>query len=413
MAESENAACTSITMSPLHVYRSGGGLEERRAPLPLGKPVTRAGTPEAPVASTSVCIDASPVFLVAESRSGRDLWKIVRIKMLSYKTQQHLLKSSSQTGARRRVSMVFDGVTRIVRSESNRAAMRELKYGRSFDGLFRQVVDECRDFFFASLEKARTPGKHTPWFTVFMVAVYVAIFAFMASEWTVITHGAAAWRPGPRNMFNYMVPTAKHTPFSSDFLVTWGAQHLRLIVIEKQAYRWLTAPFLHASSVHCMSNTIMYVFFGTITERTYGFWVSMAIWLCAATTGCFMAGACGDPCVILVGASGAVFGYFGFFCVDTALRWHKMKRPTIRLFLILTFTGQAIYSIVADPNVSYWAHIGGCLGGMCCSTLLMNRFKTTRQKLVFGGIFGVVGVTTSAVFPAVVYTRTARYMHCT
>ena len=358
------------------------------------------------LASTSICID-SATYLVPKCRSGKDLWKIVRIKMLSYKTQQRLLQTSVGNG--RRLSIVCESVARILQSESERATLRRLKYGSSLEGLLRQLFDECLDWFFAFIKSIQNPGKHAPWFTMCMVAVYVAIFAFMASEWAIVLE-KEDWVEGPHNIFRYLVPNSQITQFSNEFLIVWGAQNLHLIVNKNQSYRWIASPFLHVSIVHCMSNMIMYIFFGTVVERTYGPLVAIVIWFTAATMGCFMAGACGEPCVVLVGASGSVFGYFGFFCIDTGLRWNVIKRPAIRIMFIVMFTAQAIYSIVSDHNISYWAHIGGCLGGMCCSTLLLKHLK--RRRRIFVCVVGTTAVVLWIVFPVVVYSTNARYKTC-
>jgi membrane associated rhomboid family serine protease len=272
-------------------------------------------------------------------------------------------------------------------------------------------MDECGDFITMMIKKTQTPGKHAPWFTMCMVAIYVAIFEFMASEWSILSDGSS-WSSGPHNLFRYMDATSHPTQFSSVFLIAWGAQDLRLIVIERQSYRWFTSPFLHVSIVHCMSNVIMYIFFGTVVERTYGPLVAIFIWFTAATMGSFMAGACGQPCAVLVGASGAVFGYFGFFCADTGLRWNIIKRPTIRILFILMFTAQAIYSIVSDGNVSYWAHIGGCLAGVCCSALLVKRVKTARRRRLLLLLAGSFVAVFWIVFPTVVYATAKRYEIC-
>jgi membrane associated rhomboid family serine protease len=339
--------------------------------------------------------------LKGNTRSGKILWQIVRIKMLSYKTQQYLL--SGRKG--RRLSLVTRDLTRILRSETHRGLVRSIKYGSNFSGYAYQIFDDVKDLLLNILKKPLSArGNYTPWWTLFSMCVYVSVFFFMAAEFKATTL-STSWTYGPHNLFDYLEPMTSMTFFTPEFLIVWGGQHLYRIVTDREWWRWFTASLLHTSIAHCFSNMLMYGFFGIITERVYGLRITIIVWCAAAIGGNFTAAALANPCIVLVGASGAVFGYFGFYCVDTAVRWNRIKRPTIRILMIMAFMGQALYSIKENPNISHWAHGGGMACGMACSIVLLPDMKQKRLRVFAPYASILIVLLCIIVFPSIVYSK--------
>jgi len=123
-----------------------------------------------------------------------------------------------------------------------------------------------------------------------------------------------------------------------------------------------TAPFLHGSLAHLVSNTVPLVFLGTIIFFFYGriggsvflrsyFWTNILVWL-------FARGGANH-----IGASGVVYGlaffliFFGFF-----------RRDFLSIFIsivVLLLYGGVFYGVLpTDPRVSWESHFAGALVGI-------------------------------------------------
>ena len=55
----------------------------------------------------------------------------------------------------------------------------------------------------------------------------------------------------------------------------------------------------------------------------------------AGLAGNFCSAAFEESCVIVVGSSGSVFGFIGFYIADIALNFETMERPALQLVVIL------------------------------------------------------------------------------
>lgn len=124
----------------------------------------------------------------------------------------------------------------------------------------------------------------------------------------------------------------------------------------------LTAPFLHGSFLHLVSNTVPLLFLGTIVFFFYArignevflrafLWTNVLVWL-------FARGEANH-----IGASGLVYGlaffliFFGFF-----------RRDFLSIFIsiiVLLLYGGIFYGILpTDPRVSWESHFAGALVGI-------------------------------------------------
>src|SRR5882724_11848945 len=96
-------------------------------------------------------------------------------------------------------------------------------------------------------------------------------------------------------------------------LVTWGG-NLGKLTLNGEAWRLVTAMFLHASLVHLAGNLICLWAWGRVTEAALG---TARFLLAYFASGVLanLAGAWVHPDVISVGASGAIAGILGLMVV--------------------------------------------------------------------------------------------------
>lgn len=340
----------------------------------------------------SVVWTVPPQLGEARGRSGKHLWNIARDKVLTFKTRMNIQSGTFVYRKGRRMSNAVNDLREIIIDPNHRNIYRRLKYSCTPTGCIDQMLDEYASLIEKMVGKRRSRGHHAPWFTAIFVNISISIFFFMASEWAVIDAGLK-WVPGPDNMLRYLEPMTDLTTFSSEFLNKWGARYLPNIVLGNQWWRWITSALVHASIRHCMGNMVSATCYGMLTESVHGALLTFTIWIVSSIGGNLWSGAIEDPCSVLVGASGGVFGIFGMFAADTIIRWEQLKRPIVRIMLITVVMLQFMYSIMNDPRVSHASHAGGLLCGIASSVIFLQdvKNKTMRRYLpvVSGFIMGI------------------------
>lgn len=155
------------------------------------------------------------------------------------------------------------------------------------------------------------------------------------------------------------------------FINDWGLVGRRALgpffvvgVAEGEWYRLITGGFLHASLLHLGFNMLALWILGQQLESVLGrarFGAVYAASLLAGSLGVMVA----DPGALTVGASGAVFGLFGYALVA---QWARGINPLDTglggiIFINLVFT-------FAVPGISIGGHLGGLIGGVVAGGLI-------------------------------------------
>nr|WP_221308920.1 rhomboid family intramembrane serine protease [Nocardiopsis mwathae] len=142
----------------------------------------------------------------------------------------------------------------------------------------------------------------------------------------------------------------------------------------------LTAPFMHADFQHLMSNTVPFLVLGSLVALSglSRFMWTTVIVMVISGVGVWLFS---TPGTLTVGASGLVFGYFGY----TVLRG-IIERRTIDIVIMISviiFYGTLIWGVLPQQvGISWQAHLFGFIGGLIAAYVLP---KTDRPRPITPG----------------------------
>jgi len=140
-----------------------------------------------------------------------------------------------------------------------------------------------------------------------------------------------------------------------------------------EIWRLFTSMFLHADALHLFSNMISLLIFGAYTELNYSKYQFLIIYFISGLTGSIFSMLLLPLNTISLGASGAIFGLIG-----AAFSILIVRRDTPLIYLGLIYVLYFVISSFA-PEVNYFAHIFGLLGGFIIG-YLFKRHKKSIDK---------------------------------
>ena len=122
----------------------------------------------------------------------------------------------------------------------------------------------------------------------------------------------------------------------------------------------LAAPFLHGSISHFASNIVPFAVFSLLMMQ-YGRLAYLRLSLAIIASTGLLVWLLGRP-ALHIGASGVVFGYFGFLVV-AGLRSQQIKHLAISIFVAVAY-GSLIWGVLPGaPGISFESHLFGALSG--------------------------------------------------
>ena len=133
------------------------------------------------------------------------------------------------------------------------------------------------------------------------------------------------------------------------------------------------APFLHGSWRHLISNTFPLVILSwLIMARDRSEWIAVTVLTAIASgLGTWLFG---GAATIHIGASGVVFGYFGFL-VARAYFERSLGSIAISLLVLALFGGMIWGILPVRVGISWEGHLFGLLGGIAAAWTIaaLNR----------------------------------------
>lgn len=163
-------------------------------------------------------------------------------------------------------------------------------------------------------------------------------------------------------------------PFSLDSLslASWNPLSL---------YGVVTSPLLHSGFGHLMANTFPFLILGLFiaVEGARRFWMVTIITAVASGLGAWATTLPAGQHII--GASGIVFGYFGYLAVrtwftDDVIR--KILYFTIGLFVLITYGASMVFGMLPQANgISWQGHLFGFAGGVFAAWFIHRRLTSS------------------------------------
>lgn len=206
-------------------------------------------------------------------------------------------------------------------------------------------------------------------------------------------------------------------------LIVTGGRFNPDIIYKNQWWRFITAMFLHSGFVHIAMNLLTQIFVGLKLERLHG---SFRVWPVYMLSGAFgnIFSAIFLPGTVSVGASGALFGFYGVLLVDLLKNWKAVPNP--KRSLIIMVVGLLVsFAMGLMPGVDNYCHIGGFIMGILSGIVFIpamhigkfNRKARLIQVLVVAPIMLAVFIVPYVVFysglpPINHWCPNCRYLSC-
>lgn len=141
-------------------------------------------------------------------------------------------------------------------------------------------------------------------------------------------------------------------------------------------------PFLHANWQHLIANSVPFLVLGCLVavEGARRFWAVTAIVAIVGGLGTWVVNA---PGTLTVGASGLVFGYFGYVVMRVFAPGrvsHRILYAVIAVVVIALYGGSMAAGVFgAAEGISWQAHLFGAIGGGAAA--FAGRSRTARGSV--------------------------------
>lgn len=139
----------------------------------------------------------------------------------------------------------------------------------------------------------------------------------------------------------------------------------------------LFMPFLHGGFGHLLANTLPFIILGAVVMLggMSNFFSVVIVTMLVSGLGIWLFGSSGS---VHIGASGLVFGFFGF--ILTRAYFERSLGAIVLAVVIFIFYGSIIWGVLPFQNgVSWLGHLFGFIGGAVAAYLLSGRRRNTQE----------------------------------
>jgi membrane associated rhomboid family serine protease len=132
-----------------------------------------------------------------------------------------------------------------------------------------------------------------------------------------------------------------------------------------------TAPFLHANLDHIMANSVPLAILGFLAAlRGLARFITVSLIIIVASgLGVWFLSA---PDTVTVGASGLIFGYFGYLLARGFVEQRAMD-IVVGIIIGVLYGTMILGALPGQPGISWQAHLFGLLGGVVAAWLARSR----------------------------------------
>lgn len=176
------------------------------------------------------------------------------------------------------------------------------------------------------------------------------------------------------NIFVYVISII---PILGDIVFYFG-MHVNGFIADGEWWRIITSIFLHGGLFHLLFNMFALFLFGPELESISGKIRFITIYVLAGIFGNIATFVFEHAGYASVGASGAIYGIFGAFAAlvyytrNTMPQLKQIILPIIVIGIIMTFL---------QPNINYFAHIGGLVTGFLLGLAYFSPKNILRWRM--------------------------------
>lgn len=133
----------------------------------------------------------------------------------------------------------------------------------------------------------------------------------------------------------------------------------------------LFMPFLHDGLGHLLANTLPFIVLGwmVMVRRTADFFIVTVVTMAVSGLGVWLFG--GSRSVHL-GASGLIFGYFGYLLLRAYFE-RSAGAVALALLAVVLYGGMLCGIVPLQVGISWQAHLFGFLGGVLAAAFLVKN----------------------------------------
>jgi rhomboid protease GluP len=188
------------------------------------------------------------------------------------------------------------------------------------------------------------------------------------------------WAQAPITMSILLVTVGAYLVQSQLGLAPRLAQD-NFLVGQGQWWRMLTVVLVHASITHLLFNMWALYNLGPSVETAVGRLAFLGLYLGAAAVGGLFAFQFGGAADRLVGASGAIFGLFGFW-LHSAFRSRTTMfgRAILSQLGFLLLINAALPLLI--PSISWQGHLGGLVAGLLIAEIWSRVPKSESARIL-------------------------------
>lgn len=152
----------------------------------------------------------------------------------------------------------------------------------------------------------------------------------------------------------------------------------------------LTSAFTHISVLHIAMNMLALWVLGPAIERVLGRARFLAVYVVSALTASALVMWLAPPTTTTLGASGAISGLMGALLV-LVLR-HKGDARTVLMWIGIN----VVITVLGSAGISWQGHLGGFLGGIAVTLLLVWLRKARPWQWMAVGVVGALALVAMA-----------------
>jgi membrane associated rhomboid family serine protease len=156
-------------------------------------------------------------------------------------------------------------------------------------------------------------------------------------------------------------------------------------------WQLVTSGFTHVTITHIAFNMLALWMIGPQLEQVLGRVRFLALYLVSLLAGSAVVMWAGGEYQLTLGASGAIYGLFGALLIVARKVGGDMRAlwGLIAVNVLITF---------AVPNISWQGHLGGFVGGVLATAILVYAPRQHRAAYQSAGLIAVAALTFVAVF---------------